>query len=165
MKPVLLVIDVQKAFFEHSPTTAQSLKDAILYINAAIALFRERKLPVISVQHLEEEEDLVPGQEGFDLPEALAILPSDLHIHKTYGNAFNQTGLADELRGLGVDTVILTGYCAEFCVLSTYRGAEDLDLTPIVLRSALASDDPSRIKFVEDISNVISYGALKKVLG
>ena len=31
--------------------------------------------------------------------------------------------------------------------------------------SALASDDPSRIKFVEDISNVISYGALKKVLG
>ena len=165
MNPALLVIDVQKAFFEESPTTAQSLRDAMVYINAAIALFRERELPVISVQHLEEEEELVPGQEGFDLPGELAILPSDPHIHKTYGNAFNQTGLADELRDLGVDTVIVTGYCAEFCVLSTYRGAEDLDLTAIVLRGALASDNLSRVKFVEEISNVISYGALKKVLG
>ena len=39
MKPALLVIDVQKEFFKFSPTTAQSLNDAIEYINAAIALF------------------------------------------------------------------------------------------------------------------------------
>ncbi|MBM4430289.1 MAG: cysteine hydrolase [Chloroflexi bacterium] len=119
MKPALLVIDVQKAFFGLSPATAQSLKDAIEYINAAIALFREKGLPVICVQHMKEEDQLVPGQEGFDLPEELHILPSDLHIHKTYGNAFNKTPLAAHLRDLGVDTVIITGFCAEYCVLST----------------------------------------------
>jgi len=165
MKPALLVIDIQKEFFKFSPTTAQSLKEAIEYINAAIALFREKGLSVICIQHMDEEEKLVPGAEGFGLPEELAILPSDLYIHKTYGNSFNKTPLEGELRDLGVDTVIITGFCAEYCVLSTYRGAEDLDLTPIILRGSLASGNLENIKFVESISDIMSYGALKKVLG
>ncbi|MCP4538487.1 MAG: isochorismatase family protein [Chloroflexi bacterium] len=164
MKLALLVIDVQKEFFKFSPTMAQSLNDAIDYINAAIAIFREKELPVISVQHIDKEDGLVPGTEGFDLPDELNILPSDLHIHKTYGNSFNQTPLADELQALGIDTVIVTGFCAEYCVLSTYRGAEDLDLTPIILRGSLASGVLENIKFVESVNDVISYGALKKLL-
>jgi nicotinamidase-related amidase len=165
VKPALLVVDVQKEFFKLSPTTVQSLKDAIEYINAAIALFREKNLPVICVQHMDGEGKLIPGEAGFELPEELDILPSDLHIHKTYGNSFNKTSLGDELRGLGVDTVIITGFCAEYCVLSTYRGAQDLDLTPIILRGALASGNLKNIKFVESISDIITYGILKKMLG
>jgi nicotinamidase-related amidase len=164
MKPALLVIDIQKKFFTLSPTMTQSLTDAIEYINAAIALFRERELPVVCVQHIDEEENLVPGTEGFDLPEELEILPSDLHIHKTYGNSFKKTTLANDLRELGVDCVIITGFCAEYCVLSTYRGAQDLDLTPIILRGSLASDALENIRFVERISDIISFGVLKKVL-
>jgi nicotinamidase-related amidase len=165
MKPVLLVVDVQKAFFQIDATTTQSLDKAIEYINAAIVLFRDRQLPVICVQHMEPEEKLVPGETGFELPDHLNILAADVHIHKTYGNAFNKTPLTDELRRLGVDTVIITGFCAEYCVLATYRGAQDLDLTPIILRGSLASGNPEHIRFVENISEVISYGALKKVLG
>jgi nicotinamidase-related amidase len=165
MKPALLVVDVQKEFFKFGPTAAQSLNDAMEYINVAIALFREKDLPVICVQHMDEEEKLVPGEEGFELPEELDILPSDLFIHKTYGNSFNKTSLEDELRELGVDTVIITGFCAEYCVLSTYRGAQDFDLTPIILRGSLASDNLKNIKFVESISDIISHGVLKKVLG
>jgi nicotinamidase-related amidase len=165
MKPALLVVDVQKEFFKFGPTTAQSLNDALEYINEAIALFRAKDLSVICIQHVDEEEKLVPGEEGFELPEDLDILPSDLIIHKTYGNSFNKTSLEDELRELGVDTVIITGFCAEYCVLSTYRGAQDLDLTPIMLRGSLASDNLENIKFVESISDIVSLGALKKVLG
>jgi nicotinamidase-related amidase len=164
MKPALLVIDVQKEFYEFSPQPAQSLKEAVEYINLAIALFRAGNLPVICIQHMNETDKLVPGEHGFDVPDELHILPSDVHIHKTYGNAFNKTPLQGKLQELGIDTVILTGYCAEFCVLSTYRGAKDLDLTPILLRGALASDTPEHIGFVESISDVISCGALKKVL-
>jgi len=113
---------------------------------------------------MDKEEKLVPGEEGFELPEELDILPSDLHIHKTYGNSFNKTSLGDKLRDLGVDTVIITGFCAEDCVLSTCRGAEDIDLTPIILRGALASGNLKNIKFVESINDIISYGVLKKML-
>lgn len=164
MKPALLVIDIQKQFLEWGPTTVQSINRAIEYTNAGIALFREKGLPVICIQHMDEAENLVPGQEGFDLPEGLDILPSDLHIHKTYSNSFRKTPLLEELRKLGVDTVIITGFCAEYCVLSTYRGAQDVDLAPIMLRGSLASGVPENIRFVESISDLISYGALRRVL-
>jgi len=90
--------------------------------------------------------------------------PQDLHVVKTYGNSFTKTGLAEKLRELGVDTVIITGFCAEFCVLSTCRGALDHDFTPIILKGSLASDNQEHIRFVEEISETISYGALKTLL-
>jgi len=164
MKPALLVIDVQKEFFKSDAQTAQSLNAAVEYINAAIALFRAKNLPVFCIQHIDEEDLLIPGADGFDLPEGLQILPSDSHIHKTYSNAFNKTTLESQLKELDVDTVIVSGFCAEYCVLSTYRGAKDLDLTPMLLRGALASGSPENIRFVENISDIISYGALKKIL-
>ncbi len=164
MKPALLVIDVQKQFFKFGQTTARSLDDAIEYINAAVELFREKDLPVVCIQHVDEENGLVPGKEDFELPESLNLLPSDLHIHKTYGNSFNKTPLQEKLRELDIDTVIVTGFCAEYCVLSTYRGAQDLDLTPIILRGSLASSVLENIKFVESISDIVSYGSLKKIL-
>jgi nicotinamidase-related amidase len=164
MHPALLVIDVQQEFYKYGPVTAQSLTDAIEYINAAITLFRAKQLPIVCVQHIDEGDQLVPGSAGFELPAELNILPTDDHIHKTYGNSFNQTGLIDVLRERNVDTVIITGFCAEYCILSTYRGAQDVDLTPIILRGSLASTAPDNIKFVESISEVVSYGALKKML-
>ena len=111
------------------------------------------------------EPFLVPGEDAFALPEHLNILSSDLHIHKTYGNAFAKTALEEELRKLGVDTVVITGFCAEYCVLSTCRGAADLDLSPILLRGSLASGAPENIGFVERVNEVVSYGALEKMLG
>lgn len=164
MKFALLVIDMQKAFFDISPTTAQSLREAMEYINAAIALFRGKGLPIVAIQHVDEDENVVPGETGYEMPDELDIQPTDLHIAKTYGNAFTKTPLKDELQALGVDGVIVTGFCAEYCVLSTYRGAQDLDLKPILLRGSLASIKPEYIPFVENINDVISYGALQSFL-
>lgn len=80
MNPALLVIDVQKAFFDLDPVTTQSLNDAIDYINATIELFREKQLPVICVQHIDEGDNLVPGQEGFDTPASMHVLPADFPL-------------------------------------------------------------------------------------
>lgn len=165
MKPALLIIDMQKEFYKYGPATARSLDEAIECINAAIDLFREKHLPIVCIQHMSEERNLVPGQEGFEVLEKLNILATDWHLHKTYGNSFNKTELASGLRELGVDAAIITGFCAEYCVLSTYRGAQDIDLTPVILREALASTRPEHIPFVEAISEVISFGALRKMLG
>jgi nicotinamidase-related amidase len=164
MKPALLVIDVQNDFFNLNQACSDSLKSAIEYINAAIDLFRKKNLPIVVVQHKNEEQGLVPGKPGFDVPESVKLEPQDLRIVKTYGNSFTKTGLAEKLGQLGVDTVIVTGFCAEFCVLSTYRGALDLDFTPIILKGSLASDNSEHIRFVEEITETISCGALKALL-
>ena len=94
----------------------------------------------------------------------MKLEPQDLRIVKTYGNSFTKTKLNETLKQLNVDTLIITGFCAEECVLSTYVGAEDNDFTPVILRSAIASGNPSHIKFVEEISNLISIGALTKFI-
>jgi nicotinamidase-related amidase len=140
------------------------LKAAIECINAAIGLFRKKNLPIVAIQHKSEEEGLGPGKSGFDVPQSIKLEPQDTHIVKTYGNSFNKTGLTEKLRELGVDTVIVTGFCAEYCVLSTYRGAQDCDFTPIILRGSLASDNAEHIRFVEEITETISLGALKTLL-
>ena len=164
MKPALLVIDVQNEFFNLNQACSDSLKAAIEYINAAIVLFRKKNLPIVVIQHKSEEEGLIPGKSGFDVPQSVKLEPQDMRIIKTYSNSFTKTGLAEKLRELGVDTVIVTGFCAEYCVLSTYRGAQDCDFTPIILRGSLASDNAEHIRFVEEITETISLGALKTLL-
>jgi len=164
MKPALLVIDVQNEFFNLNQACSDSLKSAIEYVNAAIDLFRKKNLPIVIIQHKSEEQGLVPGKSGFDVPQSVKLEPHDLRIVKTYGNSFIKTELAEKLRRLGVDTVIVAGFCAEFCVLSTYRGAQDCDFTPIILKGSLASDNAEHIRFVEEITETVSYGALKTLL-
>ena len=164
MKPALLVIDIQKDFFNINQTCSDSLKSAIDCVNAAIDLFRKKNLPIIAIQHKNEEKGLVPGNPNFDMPESVKLENQDVRIVKTYGNSFTKTGLAERLRALGVDTVIVTGFCAEFCVLSTYIGAQDYDLASIILKGSIASDNAEHIRFVEEIAETISFGALKAVL-
>ena len=164
MKPALLVIDLQKKFFEIDDAHLESLKLAIDYINEAIFIFRKKGFPIISIQHKNENGGLIPGNKEFEVHESVKLEPQDLRIVKTYGNSFTKTELNETLKQLNVDTLIITGFCAEECVLSTYVGAEDNDFTPVILRSAIASGNPSHIKFVEEISNLISIGALTKFI-
>jgi nicotinamidase-related amidase len=163
MKPALLIIDMQSDFFE-SKQARDSLEAAVEYINSAIELFRKQKLPIIVIQHKNEKRNLIPGKPGFDVHKSIKLTPQDTRITKTYGNSFTKTDLAERLRRLNADTLIVTGFCAEYCVLSTYRGAQDFDFTPIILRNAIASDNAEHIRFVEEITETMSYGALQTFL-
>ena len=164
MKAALLVIDILNDFFGISQVCADSLKSAVEYVNAAISLFKRKNLPVAVIQHKDEEKDLVPGKPGFDVPESVKIEPGDLRIVKAYGNSFKKTGLTEKLKELGVDTVVITGFCAEQCVLSTYKGAEDLDLKPIILKGGIASVNLEHVRFVEEICETVTFGALETLL-
>ena len=165
MKAALLVIDVQKDFFNGSEVQRKSLENAVWGINEVVKVFREKKLPVVYVQHMNEAEDLKPGNPGFDLPDAFDVRAEDIRITKVYGNSFNKTGLHEKLQALGVDTLIVTGFCAEWCVLATYRGAEDLDYKPILVLGAVASGNLENLRFVESLSEVVSVEALKALMG
>lgn len=164
MKPALLVIDMQKKFFEYGPAFKQPLEEATEYINAAIPLFRGKNLPIFVIEHSSKEDGLMPGTPGFPTHESINLASTDIRITKTYGNSFTKTSLAEMLLEKGIDTLIITGFCAEYCVLSTYRGALDCDFKPFVLRGSLASDNREHIRFVEDISEIVSFEALRLLL-
>jgi nicotinamidase-related amidase len=162
MKPALLVIDLQNAFCRGE--SASQMAVAAEYINAALPLFREKKLPVVWIQHMDEEDGVVPGSPGFDFIPALKPLEGEFRIYKRYGNSFNKTDLHGILQAQGVDTVIVSGYCAEYCVVSTLVGALDLEYSPILYRGGIASGNAENRLAVERAYDVVTYGALKKFL-
>lgn len=163
MKLGLMVIDMQRAYYHGQSKT--SMDGAAEYINEVLPWFRARNLPILWVQDADEEGGVVPGTEGFEIIENLVPALGEYRVTKTYGNSFNQTDCQKILKEQGVDTIVITGYSAEYCVLSTYRGAQDLDLTPVLLINGLASEYPERTRMVQDMSTTVSYGMLKKVMG
>ncbi len=164
MHPALLVIDVQKGCFQGQQDTVPPLKEACKNINLVIDLFRKKGMPVVCIRHMDESYGMKPGAKAFENVDLLDIQPEDIHVNKTYGNAFNKTELAEKLAELGIDTVILAGYCAEQCVLATCVGAMDSDLMPIIIRGTLISHSLERIRFVEDLNEVMTIGAFWKAV-
>lgn len=157
-----MIIDMQKEFYVGK--TLSQMNNAAEYINAVIPLFEAKNLPIIWVQDVDEEDGVVPGSEGFEFIESLTPPENAVRIHKRYGNSFNKTDCDKILKENGIDTIVLTGFCAEYCVLSTYRGAKDLDYFPVILKNGIASTAQENKEFVENISETITYGMLKKLL-
>jgi nicotinamidase-related amidase len=162
MKLALMIIDMQKEFYVGK--TVSQMDRATEYINATIPLFEEKGLPIIWVQDVDPGDGVVPGTDGFEFIDSLQPKPDSIRIHKHYGNSFNKTDCDKILKEHEIDTVVMTGFCAEYCVLSTYRGAKDLDYFPVILKNGIASTEESHKEFVENISDTITHGMLKKLL-
>jgi len=162
MNIALLVIDMQKAFF--TGDSKKSMEDAADYISYTVDLFRDNGLPVVWIQDEDEEDGNIEGTEGFEIIDILAPKADEKRIIKHYGNSFNKTGLLEYLLKEKTDTVIISGYSAEHCVLSTYRGALDHDLTPIILKNAIASVNRENIRFVENVSDIVTVKVLNRIL-
>lgn len=162
MKPALMIIDMQKAYCEGG--AVEQMAAAANYINYVLPHFRSKGLPVIWVYNLDEYDGAVPGNDKFEFIDALKPEECDIKIHKRYGNSFNKTEAEKILRENGVEVVVISGFCAEFCVLSTYRGAVDLDLFPVLLKNGIASVKEENKQFIENISETISAGMLLQTL-
>ncbi len=163
MKPALLVIDMQKAYYKW-PLVKESMINATEYINASISLFRKEHLPIFWIYNSNKKEGPTEGQDDFNFIDQLSQNDNEIKIIKEYGNSFNKTKLIDHIKKQNIDTIFITGFCAEYCVLSTYRGALDLDLNPIIIRGSIASDNIEHIRFVEQISDIISIGLVKQYI-
>jgi nicotinamidase-related amidase len=164
MKPALLVVDMQNEFFADGSPALTSLQSAAEHVNAAIATFRRAGAPVVVVSDV-EAPDRVPGREPFALHPSIAALPGDLRIDKHFGNAFWKTDLDEQLRARGVDVVVVSGFCAEYCVIDTYRGARERGYAAALLRGGIASPRAEHVRFVEAVCEVVSQGALAGLMG
>jgi nicotinamidase-related amidase len=162
MKLGLMIIDMQKAYYQ-GPTVEQ-MDAAAEYINWVIPKFEAKGLPIVWVYNVDDEDKVVPGDPSFEFIDSLKPGIEHLKINKTYGNSFNKTDADKMLKDAGVDTVVMTGFCAEFCVLSTYRGAKDLDYFPVILKNGIASHKPENKEFVEEISETVTAGVLEKMI-
>jgi nicotinamidase-related amidase len=138
-RPALIMVDWQGASdlpgresgIPHMGGTAERLPRAKALVTAA----RAANVPVIFIQEvhrpdlidfgreLDGEEDLhcIEGRKGTEIAaEAVDFRPGDYHIPKRRYSAFFATDLELLLKGLKVETLILTGGLTDVCVHYTF---------------------------------------------
>jgi nicotinamidase-related amidase len=162
MKPALLIIDIQNGYLPYM--SEQDRRMAIEMINAAIGMFRQNGHPVIRVYHTSPGWGPQPGEEGFEFPKSVQVLPDDPKVVKNYPSAFKKTELEALLREKGVNTLFLTGLSATACVLATYHGAVERDFATFMVKDAVMSGDTEQTRVIEQISETVGFGALEVML-
>ena len=158
MNPALLVLDPQNDFFGEDNPNLTEFQLALMQINAAIAIFRKQKRLIVFVQHVSANK--LEGSEAWQIYKDIDYRPDDVCFSKRQPNAFWQTGLDDYLTSMEIDTVVIAGFIAEFCVLSTYRGAQERGYHGLILQNGIASLVKDRTQFIMAITENISLTQL-----
>jgi nicotinamidase-related amidase len=114
----LLVIDVQNGVV----TGAPHRDGVVANINTLVGQARAQGVPVIWVQHADDEEMPI-GSEAWDLVPELVRLDSEPLVHKRYGDSFEATDLESLLDEREVGRLIVTGAESDACIRSTLHGA------------------------------------------
>jgi ureidoacrylate peracid hydrolase len=90
----------------------------------------------------DDEPDLcVEGTRGADFigPQPQ---PGDMLVSKTHFSAFARTGLAEQLHGQGIDTLVLAGLTTECCVASSAWDGFEQDFHIFIAADACAAYEP-----------------------
>lgn len=140
-KRALVVIDAQSQYFDGMLAVEHPSRDqSVARIAEAFDVATANGIPVVIVQH--------------ELPEGAPVFAvgSDEHrlhpeieqradraakrVSKVLASVFEGTGLTEWLQAEGIDTVTLTGYMTNNCVVGSAVGAEPLGLAVEVLSDA-----------------------------
>lgn len=113
----LLVIDVQNGVvgdaYDHDNVVAR--------IGTLVDRARAADVDVVWIQH--HSDDLPRDSERWQYVPQLARLHSEPLVHKTYGDAFEDTDLEPVLAARGIGRLVVAGAQTDECIRSTLHGA------------------------------------------
>ena len=140
----LIVIDVQNGVYAYEDNEVFGGPALIATINRLIASARAAGSPVVFVRH--EDEWLLAGSHEWELMKELdARVDTDIFVGKRHGSAFHATPLAETLRRMGINDVVLCGLQTEMCVDSTLRHAAALDFEVSLAEDAHSTFDTATL--------------------
>ena len=142
MNQALLIIDIQNDYFPGGAMELVGSPAAGAQAGRLLQAFRERKLPVIHIQHVSVRPGatfFLPGTRGVQIHESVAPLAGERVVQKNFPNAFRGTPLLEDLRRLEVGRLVIAGMMTQMCVDSTTRAAADLGFQCTLAHDACAT--------------------------
>jgi nicotinamidase-related amidase len=144
MKSGLLIIDVQNDYFPGGKSELYNPLKALNNIVKVLETFREKKLPVIHVQHINIREGatfFLPNTEGVLIHSKLTPIENEYIITKHTPNSFLRTSLADTLNINGITDLVICGMMSHMCVDTTTRACMDYGIKATLLEDACTTKD------------------------
>jgi nicotinamidase-related amidase len=133
----LLIVDVQTGVVAKAHD-----RDAVIANIAALAdRARGEGAPVIWVRH--ENEQLVPGQDAWQIAPELVPRAGEPIVEKRYGDSFEATTLEPLLAELGVGKLLVAGAMTDQCIRSTLHGALARGYDTVLVKDAHTTEDMS----------------------
>ncbi|HUI98710.1 MAG TPA: cysteine hydrolase family protein [Usitatibacter sp.] len=144
MAQALLIVDIQNDYFPGGRMELAGSREAAAQAAKLIARFREKRLPVIHMQHVSLRPGatfFLPDTEGVGIHESVAPLAGETVIEKHFPNSFRETALLDHLKKAGIDKLAIAGMMTHMCIDTTTRAAADLGFACQLAHDACATRD------------------------
>jgi nicotinamidase-related amidase len=142
MHAALLIIDIQNDYFPGGAMELFGALEAGHHAGRALAVFRERSLPVIHVQHVAIHPGatfFLPNTPGMEIHPCVAPKAGEVIIQKHYPNAFRETPLLEHLRKNSINRLAIVGMMTHMCVDTSVRAAADLGFECLLAHDACAT--------------------------
>jgi nicotinamidase-related amidase len=142
MNTALLLIDIQNDYFPGGKMELEGAVQAGSRAERLVSFFREKKLPLVHVQHISMQPGatfFLPGTEGMKIRADVTPGPDEKVVQKHYPNSFRGTSLLDDLKRMGVTKLVICGMMTHMCVDATTRAAFDHDFQCTVIGDACAT--------------------------
>jgi len=144
MTTALLIVDIQNDYFPGGRMELVGSPEAAARAAQLLARFRDKRVPVIHVQHVSLRPGstfFLPGTDGAKIHERVAPIAGETVIEKHFPNAFRETPLLEHLRKHGIDKLAIAGMMTHMCIDTTTRAAADLGFECRLAHDACATRD------------------------
>jgi len=142
--PALLLVDIQQGFDDIAYWGGRrNHPDAEEKAGQLLGFWRDKGWPLFHAKHnsTHPASPLVKGKPGNAIHPAVKPIEGELVFEKSVNSAFIGTGLEDELRKTGTETVVIAGMTTEHCVSTTVRMAANLGFETWLVEDATATFD------------------------
>jgi nicotinamidase-related amidase len=122
MKKALIVIDIQKEYFENGKFPLWNTENTLNNVEKAIKKANVNNIPVILIQHVADGNTTLfkEGTEGAEIhPRILKAAPNSKRVIKKFADSFYKTNLEEVLSQLKVEEILVCGMMTQNCVVFT----------------------------------------------
>ncbi|MEA9412828.1 cysteine hydrolase family protein [Flavobacterium sp. PL02] len=141
MNKALLLIDIQKEYFENGALELVNPIAASENAKKLLELFRKENGTIIHVQHISGEGApiFVPVTKGVDIHENVKPLAGEKVITKQFPNSFRGTDLLEYLQLKEITHLVIAGMMTHMCIDAGTRAAVDFGFECTVIGDACAT--------------------------
>ena len=136
MNTALLLLEIQNDYFPNGRMPLEKSLDASSKAQIALNAYREKKMPIIHVQHISTQpnaSNLLPCTKGAEFYHSVAPMKGEMIIKKHYPNSFKDTSLLAYLNKNQIKNLVICGMMTHLTIDATVRAASDYNFNCMVL--------------------------------